>query len=164
MEVALQQRDNGRDGTIQQSSLVLSRLAAARPLLPDSLASIVSLLSLSSRVSLRALALWIELLLDSTRFCTITSLGFTRRTLVSAVETARHLHTVSQKLYGKESDDDGAFLLVLDKWTNLGAYMIHSAFSLAELFALSGFYFVSSAVSTSLSTAEESVKRECFSL
>lgn len=46
----------------------------------------------------------------------------------------------------------------MDKYTNLGIYYVHTAFTLAELFALTGFQLTSTTISTSLHAADESVR------
>lgn len=79
-------------------SLVLSRLASSPTLLPETLASLITAISLAARVSIKGAALFIEALLESARYSTQTSLGLTRRALISAVGSARALHYVNQKL------------------------------------------------------------------
>ncbi|KAG1452238.1 hypothetical protein G6F56_007872 [Rhizopus delemar] len=49
------------------------------------------------------------------------------------------------------------FLQVLDKYTNLGIYVIHHSLTLAELFALSGLHFTSQTIKSGFMAAEESV-------
>ena len=49
------------------------------------------------------------------------------------------------------------FLEVLDKYTNLGIYIIHHTFTLAELFTMSGFYLTANAVQSAHFAAQESV-------
>lgn len=51
-----------------------------------------------------------------------------------------------------------AFLSVLDKYTALGVYLIHHTFTLAELFAQSGFYLADQSIKAGLSAADESVR------
>ncbi|KAI9281173.1 hypothetical protein BY458DRAFT_553068 [Sporodiniella umbellata] len=55
------------------------------------------------------------------------------------------------------SVDRYGFLQVLDKYTNLGIYIVHHSFTLAELFALSGLHFTSQTIQSGLMAAEESV-------
>lgn len=50
-----------------------------------------------------------------------------------------------------------AFLNVLDRWTNVGIYVIHHTFTLAELFAMSGFYLTANTVQSASFAAHESV-------
>ncbi|GAA6003345.1 hypothetical protein JCM10207_000286 [Rhodosporidiobolus poonsookiae] len=144
-------------------SLVLSRLAASPTLLPPHLAQLVTALSLCARVSIRASALFLEAALESLQVGTVTGLGLTRRALIAAVGSARALHYVKEGLDWSGRDEDGkksddAFLQVLDKWTNLGVYMIHHTFTLAELFTMSGFYLTLNTLQTGFSAAEESVR------
>lgn len=113
------------------SSLVLSRLASSPTLLPENLASLITAISLAARVSIRASALFIEAILESFKYSTSTGLGLTRRALISAVSSARSLHYVNQKLDWSGKDETGAkssdaFLQVLDKYTNLGIYLVRS--------------------------------------
>jgi hypothetical protein len=42
------------------------------------------------------------------------------------------------------------FLQVLDKYTNLGVYIVHHSFTLAELFTLSGLQFTSQTIKSGL--------------
>lgn len=42
------------------------------------------------------------------------------------------------------------FLQVLDKYTNLGIYVVHHSFTLVELFALSGIQFTSQTIKSGL--------------
>lgn len=88
-------------------SLVLSRLSSSPTLLPENLASLITALSLCARVSIRASALFIEAILESAKYSTITGLGLTRRALISAVGSARALHYVNQKLDWSGKDSDG---------------------------------------------------------
>lgn len=144
-------------------SLVNSRLSTSPTLLPETLANLITALSLAARVSIRASALFIEALLESSRLATSASMSITRRALITAVGSARALHYVNHKLDWSGRTDEGtkstdAFLQVLDKYTNLGIYMIHHTFTLAELFAMSGFYLTMTTIQTGFSAAEESVK------
>ncbi|PRQ70086.1 hypothetical protein AAT19DRAFT_11739 [Rhodotorula toruloides] len=116
-----------------------------------------------TRVSLRASALFIEAIGESLQCGTVTGLGVTRRALIAAVSSARALHYVKEGLdwtgkdkEGKKSED--TFLQVLDKYTNLGIYLIHHTFTLAELFTMSGFYLTLNTLQTGFSAAEESVR------
>ncbi|GAA6001778.1 lipase family protein [Rhodotorula paludigena] len=146
-------------------SLVRSRISSSPTLLPAHLAQLVTALSLCARVSLRASALFIEAIVETLQCGTVTGLGVTRRALIAAVESARALHYVKEGLDwagrsedGKKSEHRDSFLQVLDKYTNLGIYLIHHTFTLAELFAMSGFYLTLNTLSTGFSAAEESVR------
>ncbi|GAA5954882.1 hypothetical protein JCM3765_007801 [Sporobolomyces pararoseus] len=144
-------------------SLVLSRLSTSPTLLPENLAKLVTALSLAARVSLRTSALFLEAILEGLQKSSIGGLGVTRRTLISAVASARSLNYLKQGLDWSGRDQDGnktddAFLNVLDKYTNLGIYLIHHTFTLAELFTMSSFYLTLNTVQTISTAAEESVK------
>lgn len=89
------------------TSIILSRLQQSPTLLPETLASLITAISLAARVSIRASALFIEALLESARYSTSTSLGLTRRALISAVGSARALHYVNQKLDWSGRDQNG---------------------------------------------------------
>ncbi|BGP05603.1 hypothetical protein JCM10049v2_001409 [Rhodotorula toruloides] len=144
-------------------SLIRTQLSSSPTLLPSHLAQLVTALSLAARVSLRASALFIEAIGESLQCGTVTGLGVTRRALIAAVSSARALHYVKEGLdwtgkdkEGKKSED--TFLQVLDKYTNLGIYLIHHTFTLAELFTMSGFYLTLNTLQTGFSAAEESVR------
>ncbi|WAR58199.1 hypothetical protein PtB15_5B431 [Puccinia triticina] len=70
---------------------LISRLETTSPLLPQNLANFITAASLATRVSLRSSAFFIELILESLRYSTTTSLSITRRALISAVGSARLL-------------------------------------------------------------------------
>ncbi|GAA5976822.1 hypothetical protein JCM5350_007258 [Sporobolomyces pararoseus] len=144
-------------------SLVLSRLSTSPTLLPENLAKLVTALSLAARVSLRTSALFLEAILEGLQGSTVGGLGVTRRCLISAVASARSLHYLKGGLDWSGRDQDGkktddAFLTVLDKYTNLGIYLIHHTFTLAELFTMSSFYLTLNTVQTISTAAEESVR------
>ncbi|GAA99922.1 uncharacterized protein L969DRAFT_46990 [Mixia osmundae IAM 14324] len=138
----------------------LSDSLAHATLLPANLAQLISSLSLASRISLRASALLLEALLEGARCTTSTGLGVTRRALIAAVSSARALHFMQEGLSwdGGDNVPSEGFLNVLDKWTNLGIYFVHHSFTLAELFAMSGFYLTATGLKTGFSAAEESVR------
>lgn len=117
--------------------------------------------------------------------------------LIAAVSSARRVYLLSNAatnggmtgLIGQasdQSDDDekqvlililslsdetsGSFFQILDRYTNLGIYVIHHtyvnvadfgsllvSFTLAELFTMSGFYLTSATVKSAKTAAEESV-------
>lgn len=118
--------------TALASSLVVSRLAASKPLLPESAATWVTAVSLATRVSLRAAALIVEAILESGRCSTSTGLGLTRRALVSAVNSARHLHyltslvttTATIPATTDHPTPSDPFLKVLHAYSNLGVYLV----------------------------------------
>ncbi|GAA5979462.1 hypothetical protein JCM10908_002933 [Rhodotorula pacifica] len=144
-------------------SIARSRISSAPTLLPAHLAQLVTALSLAARVSLRASALFIEAIVETLQRGTATGLGVTRRALIAAVGSARALHYVKQGLDWSGRGEDGtkiedAFLQVLDKYTNLGIYLIHHTFTLAELFTMSGFYLTLNTIQTGFHAAEESVR------
>ncbi|KWU45680.1 alpha/beta-hydrolase [Rhodotorula sp. JG-1b] len=121
-------------------SIARSRISSAPTLLPAHLAQLVTALSLAARVSLRASAVFIEAIVETLQRGTATGLGVTRRALIAAVGSARALH------------------YILDKYTNLGIYLIHHTFTLAELFTMSGFYLTLNTIQTGFHAAEESVR------
>ncbi|GAA5863940.1 hypothetical protein JCM8547_005287 [Rhodosporidiobolus lusitaniae] len=150
-------------GVLIARSLVKSSLSSAPTLLPPHLAQLITALSLCARVSLRASALFLEAILESVQYTTVTGLGVTRRALIAAVGSARAMHYVKEGLDWSGRNADGeksqdTFLQVLEKWTNLGTYFIHHTFTLAELFTMSGFYLTLNTLQTGFSAAEESVR------
>lgn len=126
---------------------------SSSPLLPERLASAITYIALGARISLRASALLLEAVLETARYGTSTTLGITRRALLNAVNSARMLHGLATGDKG-----DGLFAQILDKYTNVGIYIVHHGFTLVELFAMSGFYLTTSTIKTSLGAAEESVR------
>jgi hypothetical protein len=125
------------------------------PLLPERVASMISSVSMASRVSLRLVSIAVERLFDSFKFSAAATLGVSRRALVSAVSSARTLH---QLTVGKpEGAELQPFYKVLDAYTNNGIYAIHTAFSLAEMLCLTTFHLYSATIRFTLEMAEESV-------
>lgn len=122
-------------------------------LLHDNVASLITALSLVSRLSLRFTTIFIEAMLESARFSSSQSLSLTRRALITAVSSARSLN-----LYHSSPSNDAQYLSMLDRYTNLGAYWIHTSFTLTELFAMSGFSLAGSLISTASTVADESVR------
>ncbi|CAM0137105.1 unnamed protein product [Umbelopsis sp. WA50703] len=83
-----------------------------------------------------------------------------RQTLIAALSTAKRLHMIRFSEHPDEEIKEarGGFLQVLDKYTNLGVYIIHHTFTLAELFAMTGFHLTTQTIKTGFRTAEESVR------
>ncbi|KAI1295062.1 hypothetical protein EDD11_008043 [Mortierella claussenii] len=128
-------------------------MEVSAPFLPQSIATLISTVSLGARVSLRTAAIIVEALLESLQHGTSATLGISRRSLLAAVSTAKILNV----LKGNAGPND-AFTMLLDKYTSLGVYVIHNSFTLAELFAISGLQLVSSTLTAGIRTAEESVR------
>ncbi|KAI8138434.1 hypothetical protein BJV82DRAFT_673584 [Fennellomyces sp. T-0311] len=129
-------------------------------LLPENLASFVTAASLAARLSLRCSSVFVEALFEAAKYGTVLSLGISRQALTNALATAKRLHTLTYPTSDKavsEAESNG-FLRVLDKYTNLGIYIVHNTFTLAELFALSGLQLTSQTVKSGFKTAEESVR------
>ncbi|KAM0751552.1 hypothetical protein T439DRAFT_324739 [Meredithblackwellia eburnea MCA 4105] len=144
-------------------SLVLSRLSTSPTLLPSNLASLISTVSLAARVSVRAAALFIEAILETAKYSTYAGMGITRRALIQAVSSANAIHYFHRALDWSGLDAEGErsqdnFLAILEKYTTMGIYMIHHSFSLAELFAMSGFYLTINTFKTGFAAAVESVR------
>ncbi|RKP09694.1 hypothetical protein THASP1DRAFT_13942 [Thamnocephalis sphaerospora] len=131
-------------------------------LLNKRVAGLVSSLSSATRLSLNCSAFLIECFFEGAKYGTRTGLKVSRLALVSAVATARDLHRraiaedASAGLARPLADD--SFYQVLDKYTNLGIYYVHSAFSLTELFTMTGFYLTSWSISSGIRAADESVR------
>jgi len=143
---------------------------------PAPIANLVTTLATSARLSLRVTAFFIEAILETSQYGTRVSLGYTRRLLITAISSARRVYLASNAamdgdllgaigLGGAEGSDNkfalststDAFLNVLDRWTNLGIYVIHHTFTLAELFAMSGFYLTANTIQSATHAAHESV-------
>ncbi|KAI9497140.1 hypothetical protein BDB00DRAFT_805134 [Zychaea mexicana] len=130
-------------------------------LLPENLASFVTAASLAARLSLRCSSVFAEALFEAAKYGTVLSLGISRQALTNALATAKRLHTLTYPNSCDESISDAdrnGFLRILDKYTNLGIYIVHNTFTLAELFALSGLQLTSQTVKSGFKTAEESVR------
>ena len=148
----------------------LTSTALVPTLLPTRVAELITNLAMSTRLTLRCVAWAVEIMLESTQQSTRLSLTLTRQILVSAISSARRAYLLSNSALsmtglvssstpgaGEQSNDDDPFFQVLDKYTNLGIYIIHHTFTMAELFAMSGFYLTTSAVQNAHFAAQESV-------
>lgn len=156
------------------ASAAIVQFATGSTLLPQNLADMVTNLALLARVSLKSTAFFIEVILETAKYGTGMGLGLTRRALISAVGTARAIHALKNgeqwdaqnvgrsPTYGVKElvrkEQSSAFLSVLDKYTALGVYLIHHTFTLAELFAQSGFYLAGTSIKAGLGAADESVR------
>ncbi|KAI8449451.1 nucleophile aminohydrolase [Phakopsora pachyrhizi] len=109
-----------------------SRLDSTPTPLSPRIASVVTAASLATRLSLQLSALVIQLIFETLRYFSTASLGISQRAIVSAVGGARAIH--------------------LNRYTNVGIYVVHHLFTLAELFTLAGFNLAHTAVSTSFYT------------
>ncbi|CDU23960.1 uncharacterized protein SPSC_02589 [Sporisorium scitamineum] len=148
-----------------EASDALIKYATASPLLPQQVAEMVSNLSVIARVSLKAAAFFIEVILEAVKNSTGMTLGITRRALISAVGTARAVHSLTSgeawdaKNTGTSSQaSTPSFLSILDKYTAVGIYLIHHTFTLTELFAMGTFQLVGTTLTAGLAAADESVR------
>ncbi|KAI9267072.1 Alpha/Beta hydrolase protein [Helicostylum pulchrum] len=134
------------------------------PLLSENVANVVTAVSLATRISLRCSSLFLDALFEAAKYGTSLSLGITRNTLTNALVTAKNLHSNDLLLCSSEQErerlinNNGLFMKVLEKYTNIGLYIVSHTFSLAELFAMSGLQFTSRTIQSSLKAAEESVR------
>ncbi|KAG0258167.1 hypothetical protein DFQ27_004768, partial [Actinomortierella ambigua] len=92
-------------------------------------------------------------LLETLQHGTSATLGISRRSLLAAISSAKILHV----LKGSAGPND-AFSALLDKYTNLGVYVIHHSFTLAELFTIAGLQLASNTITVGIKAAEESVR------
>ncbi|KAL1411307.1 hypothetical protein Q8F55_002258 [Vanrija albida] len=160
---------NNLQVTLRPAAGPLTLALSAETVFPAPIANLVTALATSARLSLRVTAFFIEAILESSQYGTRVSLGYTRRLLISAISSARRVYLASNAaldndLMGymgfssdKSAGTTDAFLNVLDRWTNLGIYVIHHTFTLAELFAMSGFYLTANTVQGASFAAHESV-------
>ncbi|WVQ99922.1 hypothetical protein IAU59_007065 [Kwoniella sp. CBS 9459] len=153
----------------------------ASTLLPKHVSQLITGIATSTRMSLRISAFLVEAILESSRYSTKLSLGYTRQMLISAIWAARGMyHLTNEELNLNpleilansifpatdevdksqvadiEANTD-AFLSIFNKYTNLGVYLIHHTFTLAELFSMSGFFITTGAIKTVHQAASESV-------
>lgn len=133
--------------------------AATALILPPRIANLITTLASSTRLTLSIVAFFTETILETWQFSTRASLGYTRQYLISAITIARRNYLLSAPRSELEDDtrNEGGFLSVLDRYTNLGIYLIHHTFTLAELFTMSGFYLAGTVFSSAHSAATESV-------
>lgn len=138
-------------------------------LFPTPIANMVTAMAATTRLSLSVTAFFTEIILEGSQYGTRVGLEYTRRVLISAISTARNAYIDKA---AKEGDGDklgsicsdvscpnsDSFIDVLDRWTNLGIYVIHHTFTLAELFTMSGFYLTSNTVQSATYAASESVQ------
>lgn len=78
--------------------IISNALSLGPTLLPPQLARLITALSLATKVSLRATALFVELIIESCRYSTSVGLGLSRRALISAVGSARTFYVVREGL------------------------------------------------------------------
>jgi hypothetical protein len=131
-------------------------------LVPANIAEMITTLSTAARISLRISAFFVEAILDTSQFTSRISIDYTRRMLISALASAQRARAVGN---GTATDEilkamgliPGNSVDSLDKYTNLGVYYIHHAFSLTEMFAMTGFNLTSKVVSSGCYLAQESV-------
>ncbi|GAC73579.1 hypothetical protein PANT_9c00195 [Moesziomyces antarcticus T-34] len=147
------------------ASDALIKYATASPLLPQQIAEMVSNLSVIARVSLKAAAFFIEIILEAARDATGLTLGITRRALIGAIGTARAVHSITSgeawdaKATGRSlTAPHPSFLSILDKYTAVGIYLVHHTFTLAELFTMGGFSLVQTGLTAGIAAADESVR------
>lgn len=138
-------------------------------LLSDNAARMITTISTATRFSLRFSALVMEIFFETAKYSALTSMGLSRRALITAISSARKQYLTSEeralicstRTGGGPEEGEGeeeSFRSVMDKCTNLGIYVVHHTFTLAELFAMSGFHFFSNSMKNGLWAAEESVR------
>ncbi|CAO3653429.1 unnamed protein product [Mucor fragilis] len=133
-------------------------------LLSENVANMVTAVSLATRVSLRCSSIFFDAMFEAAKYGTSISLGISRNALTNALSTAKNLHANTQNKITsgafilQEKAEDSLFVQVLEKYTNMGLYLVSHTFSLAELFAMSGLQFTSRTIQSSLKAAEESVR------
>lgn len=143
-------------------SIGLVQYALGRTLLPENLAEAITALSMVSRVSLRATAFFLEVILEGAKTSTGFGFGLTRRALIAAIGAARTMQALSG--HGYEADDarggrlDGGLFSILDKYTAVGISVIHHTTTMAELMAMSGISLVQDSIRSGMAVAEESVR------
>ena len=136
-------------------------------LCPLPIAKLITILSTTTRLSIQAASLIVEMVLEGSQYTTQLSLGTFRRVMIAAISCARHRHLITAnanlltewKIGDPQADPASTenFLDILDRYTNLGIYAIHHAFSLAELFAMTGFHLGSSALTVANQATQHSI-------
>ena len=135
---------------VDPGDLILLQGKVRHPPLFPIIAPLVSSFSMATRVSLRIASLSVEAVFDSFKYSALASLGLGRRTLVSAINSARTLHFLTFGGSKGEKESDTYFLKVLDQYTDQGVYFAHTVFSLAELLSLTTFHLYSSTIRFSI--------------
>ncbi|KAI8639867.1 hypothetical protein BD408DRAFT_445622 [Parasitella parasitica] len=133
-------------------------------LLSGNVANMVTAVSFATRISLRCSSIFFDAVFDAAKYGTSISLGLSKDALTNALSTARSLHTNTQSKIASSTSivheklEESLFVQVLEKYTNMGLYLVSHTFSLAELFAMTGLQFTSRTIQSSLKAAEESVR------
>ncbi|KAG0243142.1 hypothetical protein BGW41_002782 [Actinomortierella wolfii] len=140
-----------RDWLNQQDSTHERFLSAFQIFNPFSVQAILSLCPLREFLGMSTQQR--QTLLETLQHGTSATLGISRRSLLAAISSAKILHV----LKGSAGPND-AFTALLDKYTNLGVYVIHHSFTLAELFTIAGLQLASNTITVSIKAAEESVR------
>jgi hypothetical protein len=153
--------------TMAKVPLAMPRYAYIDPnnlptLIPANIAEIITTLSTTARISLRVSAFLVEAILDTSQFTSRISIDYTRRMLISALASAQRARaigkgTATEEILRALGLVSGNSVDSLDKFTSLGVYYIHHAFSLTEMFAMTGFNITSKVVSSGCYLAQESV-------
>ena len=144
-------------------------LSSQPSLLPERLAQVISQCATGARLSLRLSAIVVELFFEAAKFNASLALSLSRRALVAAISSAKAFHLLRlaanpaslaafANLNSSASSITFPFLQSLDRYTNLGIYLVHNAFSLAELFAMTSFQLTSSTIQMTITAAEETVR------
>ncbi|KAJ9083680.1 hypothetical protein DSO57_1032363 [Entomophthora muscae] len=118
-------------------------------LLSENAARMISSISTVTRFSIRFSALVMELFFETAKHSALASMGLSRRALITAITAARQQHFTSEER-SLITNGDQDYASVMDKCTNLGIYVVHHTFTLAELFAMSGFHFFSNSMKNGL--------------
>lgn len=147
--------------------LALIRYAVGSTLLPHHVAELITNLSLVARVSLRATAFFLEIILEATKMGTGMGLGLTRRALISAIGATRTMQALTGAdggsgylLTAEEAvkGPNNAIFAMLDKYTAVGIYVVHHSLTMTELFAMSGISLVQDSLRAGFTAAEASVQ------
>ncbi|KAG0172909.1 hypothetical protein DFQ30_009372 [Apophysomyces sp. BC1015] len=110
---------------------------------------------MAARLSLRCSSLLIEVIFEAAKYGATVSLGMPKQALTGAISVARQADDPNFKsVQIRQVKQDYA----LEKYTTLGVYVVHSTFTLAELFAMSGLQLTAKTIKNSLKAAEESVR------
>ncbi|KAI8882022.1 alpha/beta-hydrolase [Backusella circina FSU 941] len=134
--------------------------ACKNTVLLESTASLVTAISLATRVSIRCSSLFFDAMFEAAKASTSLSLGISRNALTNALSTAKNIHHSAITLNTDEHYRlvENIFLKVLERYTEIGLKAINHTFSLAELLVLSGIQFTARTVHSSLKAAEESIR------
>lgn len=81
------------------------------PLLPETMANLVTSVSLATRISLRCSSLFFDTLFEAAKYGTTVSLGISRNAITHAISTAKNIHTNQKKITCQPSQQEERYYI-----------------------------------------------------